>query len=285
MKLLRVGREGSEIPCMLDDTGTARDVSPLVADFTPQTIPLLADTLGNTDPTTLEAVETAGARIGTPMTQPRNIYCIGLNYSDHAAEAGMDIPEEPILFNKASGTFCAPNDPILYSPKMSKLDWEVELGIVIGTAALNVERENALDHVLGYTVVNDVSERSWQLERGGQWAKGKGFPNFCPTGPWIVTGDEVADARALPMWLDVNGQRMQSGNTNTMIFDVATIVSYLSEFMRLEPGDLICTGTPPGVGAGMKPPVWLGPGDNVSLGIDGLGEQQQRVVNLSEVAA
>ncbi|MFY0682670.1 MAG: fumarylacetoacetate hydrolase family protein [Thalassovita sp.] len=280
MKFLRLGAEGKEVPCVLDTSNEARDISSLVADISPDSITDLVAAVAGVDLSTLPVVAQDGVRVATPMAQPRNIYCIGLNYSDHAAEAGMEIPAEPILFNKASGTFCAPFDPILYSPKMTKLDWEVELGIVIGKSALNITKEEAMDHVLGFTLVNDVSERSWQLERGGQWAKGKGFPNFCPTGPWIVTADEVDDAKALPMWLDVNGQRMQNGNTDTMIFDVATIVSNLSEFMRLEPGDLICTGTPPGVGAGMKPPVWLKVGDEVKLGIDGLGEQAQTVVSL-----
>lgn len=280
MKLLRVGELGAEIPCLMDANGVVRDVSSLVADFNPQTIATLIATLAGIDLLNLPAVDTQGQRIGAPMDQPKNIYCIGLNYTDHAKEAGMAIPEEPILFNKASGTYCGPNDDILYSPKMTKMDWEVELGIVIGKPALNISKEEALDHILGYTLINDVSERAWQLERGGQWAKGKGFPNFCPTGPWIVTGDEVGDAKQLDMWLDVNGQRMQTGNTRTMIFDAATIVSYLSEFMRLEPGDLICTGTPPGVGAGMNPQVWLNIGDKVTLGIEGLGEQAQTVVAL-----
>ncbi len=280
MKLVRVGVAGREIPCIVDAKGVARDASSVVADFGPDTIEALPSLLAGLDQSALPAVETNGARIGTPMTQPRNIYCIGLNYSDHAAEAGLPIPSEPILFNKASGTFCAPNDPILYSPKMTKLDWEVELGIVIGKPALNISKDDALDHILGYTLVNDVSERAWQMEREGQWAKGKGFPNFCPTGPMIVSGDELDDAKALGMWLDVNGQRMQTGNTDTMIFDPATIVSYLSEFMRLEPGDLICTGTPPGVGAGMSPQTWLQIGDKVTLGIDGLGEQAQTVTAL-----
>jgi 2-keto-4-pentenoate hydratase/2-oxohepta-3-ene-1,7-dioic acid hydratase in catechol pathway len=280
MKLLRIGPEGQEVPCVLDAGGAARDVSSLVADFTPRTIAGLVELLAGADLAALPAVATSGARIAPPVAQPRNIYCIGLNYSDHAAEAGMAIPSEPILFNKSASTYCGPNDPILYSPKMTKLDWEVELGIVIGKTALNITRDAAPDHILGYTLVNDVSERAWQMERGGQWAKGKGFPNFCPTGPWVVTGDEVDNARALGMWLDVNGRRMQTGNTDTMIFDPATIVSYLSEFIRLEPGDLICTGTPPGVGAGMKPPVWLQVGDRVTLGIDGLGEQAQTVIPL-----
>jgi len=280
MKLLRIGARGQEIPCVMDAAGAARDVSSLVADFSPETIPGVISALTGADLSALAVVATEGARIGTPMAQPRNIYCIGLNYSDHAAEAGLPIPSEPILFNKSSGSFCGPNDPILHSPKMTKLDWEVELGVVIGKPALNIEKADALDHVLGYTLVNDVSERAWQIEREGQWAKGKSFPNFCPTGPWIVTGDEIGDAKALDMWLDVNGERMQTGNTSTMIFDVATIVSYLSAFMRLEPGDLICTGTPPGVGLGRTPPVYLKVGDRVSLGVEGLGEQAQDVVPL-----
>lgn len=280
MKFLRLGDAGQEVPCVLDQNGMARDIRSVAADIGPDTIDGLQAKLANADLTALPEVSSDGARVSSPMAQPRNIYCIGLNYSDHAAEAGLPIPDEPILFTKSSGTFCAPNDPILHSPKMTKLDWEVELGIVIGKSALNITKAEAKDHILGYTLVNDVSERAWQQERSGQWSKGKSFPNFCPTGPVIVTGDEVGDAAALPMWLDVNGQRMQTGNTDTMIFDCQTIVSYLSEFLRLEPGDLICTGTPPGVGAGMKPQVWLNPGDVVRLGIDGLGEQTQTVVAL-----
>lgn len=280
MKFLRVGNENQEIPCVMEGQGAVRDISSLVGDISPDTIRKLVEKLDGVDLGSLPEVQTEGIRIAPPMAQPRNIYCIGLNYSDHAAEAGMEIPSEPILFNKSSGTYCGPFDPILFSPKMTKLDWEVELGVVIGKSTLNISKDQALDHVLGYTLVNDVSERSWQLERGGQWAKGKGFPNFCPTGPWIVTGDELDDASALPMWLDVNGYRMQTGNTKTMVFDVATIVSYLSEFMRLEPGDLICTGTPPGVGMGKSPPVFLGIGDKVSLGIEGLGTQAQTVVKI-----
>ncbi|WP_037905981.1 fumarylacetoacetate hydrolase family protein [Sulfitobacter mediterraneus] len=280
MKFLRLGDAGQEVPCVLDQNGMARDIRSVAADIGPDTIDGLQAKLANADLTALPEVSSDGARASSPMAQPRNIYCIGLNYSDHAAEAGLPIPDEPILFTKSSGTFCAPNDPILHSPKMTKLDWEVELGIVIGKSALNITKAEAKDHILGYTLVNDVSERAWQQERSGQWSKGKSFPNFCPTGPVIVTGDEVGDAAALPMWLDVNGQRMQTGNTDTMIFDCQTIVSYLSEFLRLEPGDLICTGTPPGVGAGMKPQVWLNPGDVVRLGIDGLGEQTQTVVAL-----
>ena len=280
MKLLRLGAVGSEIPCILDENNIARNASSIVSDFTPDTIPNLKGLLSGVSIDGLPAVPMHNIRVATPMAQPRNIYCIGLNYSDHAAEAGMAIPDEPILFNKSSGTFCAAFDPILFAPKMTKLDWEVELGIVIGKPALNISKAQALDHILGYTLVNDVSERAWQLERGGQWAKGKGFPNFCPTGPWIVTGDEVNDGRSLSMWLDVNGTRMQTGNTDTMIFNIPTIVSYLSEFMRLEAGDLICTGTPPGVGSGMNPPRYLNIGDNIKLGIDGLGEQTQTVIAL-----
>ncbi len=280
MKFLRIGAAGAERPCVVDASGVARDVSSLVPDFTPETIPLLDEALDDADLDPLPVAATDGQRIGTPMTQPRNIYLIGMNYRDHAREAGVAIPAEPILSNKSSGSFCAPNDPILYSPTMTRLDWEVELGVVIGRTALNVGIREALDHVLGFTVVNDVSERAWQIERGGQWAKGKGFPNFCPTGPMIVTGDEVDDARELEMWLDVNGERMQTGNTREMIFDPAAIVSNLSEFIRLEPGDLICTGTPPGIGYAKEPPIYLRVGDRVSLGIEGLGEQMQEVVPL-----
>ncbi len=285
MKYIRVGAEGAETPCVLDASGIARDVSSVVADFTPETIPFLDDSVRKADLDALPAVNTDGQRIGTPMTQPRNIYLIGMNYRDHAIEAGVDIPPEPILSNKSSGSFCAPNDPILFSPRMWKLDWEVELGLVISRSALNVREGDALDHVLGYTIVNDVSERAWQIDRGGQWAKGKGFPNFCPTGPMIVTGDEIDDAGALRMWLDVNGERMQTGNTREMIFGPAAIVSSLSEHIRLEPGDLICTGTPPGIGYAMTPPVFLKVGDRVSLGIEGLGEQTQEVVPLQSTGS
>lgn len=278
MKLMRVGDIGQEVPCILDQDGKARDVSRLVRDFTPETIAGLQQALADFDLSALPVVSLENVRIGAPVAQPKNIYCIGLNYSDHAKEAGMEPPKEPILFNKSSGTYCGPNDPILFSDKMTKLDWEVELGIVIGKQALNISQDQALEHILGYTVVNDVSERAWQLDRGGQWAKGKGFPNFCPTGPLVVTTDELGGADNLAMWLDVNGERMQSGNTNTMIFNPAFIVAYLSEFMRLEPGDLICTGTPPGVGMGKTPPLYLKPGDQVELSIDRLGTQSQRVV-------
>ncbi|SFL42797.1 fumarylacetoacetate hydrolase family protein [Shimia aestuarii] len=284
MKLMRFGdRDGAKTPCLLDGEGRARDASAIVGDFGPHRLtPEVIATLKATDPESLPVADVAGKRIAPPVAQPKNIYCIGLNYSDHAAEAGLPVPQEPILFNKSSGTYCGPNDDILYSPKMSKLDWEVELGIVIGKEALNIPKDAALDHILGFTVVNDVSERAWQQERGGQWAKGKSFPNFCPTGPVLVSGDELGDGGALDMWLEVNGKRMQTGNTDRMIFDCATIVSYLSEFIRLEPGDLICTGTPPGVGMGQSPQVWLKPGDVLRLGVEGLGEQSQQVVALGD---
>lgn len=280
MKLMRIGAKGAEVPCVLDSSGQARNVTAQVPDFTPDTVPWLMSRRADLNLSTCPVVEVEDQRIGAPLATPRNILCIGLNYSDHAIEAGMPIPEQPILFNKTSSTYCGPNDPILFAPNMTKLDWEVELGVFIGTPALHVSPAEALSHVLGYTVVNDVSERVWQIEKGGQWSKGKSFPNFCPTGPVLVTADEVEDPQDLPMWLDVNGTRMQTGSTATMIFDVATIISHLSQFMRLEAGDLILTGTPPGVGMGQKPQVWLQPGDVVSLGVDGLGAQRQIVTPL-----
>ncbi len=286
MKLLRYGnRDMSKTPCVMDADGRARDVSSIVRDFGPDTLsPDLMARLRAADLESLPVVSAEGRRVAPPVAQPRNIWCIGLNYSDHAAEAGLPVPAEPILFNKSSATYCGANDPILKSPKMTKLDWEVELGIIIGKCALNIDHDQAMDHIAGFVLVNDVSERAWQMERGGQWVKGKSFPNFCPTGPWLVTPDELGDVQALEMWLDVNGQRKQTGTTAKMIFDVTTIVSYMSEFCQLEPGDLICTGTPPGVGAGMKPPQYLNRGDVVALGIQGLGEQRQTVTPFAEVA-
>ncbi|WP_171133452.1 MULTISPECIES: fumarylacetoacetate hydrolase family protein [unclassified Ruegeria] len=279
MKLSRYGdRYGRKIPCIIDDEGVPRDASSLVEDFGPRTLsPELLDQLAATDPKSLPVADVEGKRLAPPIAQPFNIWCVGLNYSDHAAEAGLPVPEEPILFNKSTVTYCGPNDQILKSPQMTKLDWEVELGIIIGKPALNITKDQAMDHIAGFVLVNDISERAWQMERSGQWVKGKSFPNFCPTGPFLATKDEVSDVQNLNMWLDVNGKRMQTGSTSTMIFDVTTIVSYMSEFTRLEAGDLICTGTPPGVGAGMKPQVWLNEGDVVRLGIDELGEQSQTV--------
>ncbi|URK86033.1 fumarylacetoacetate hydrolase family protein (plasmid) [Rhizobium sp. RCAM05350] len=280
MRLIRIGeRHGAKIPCVLDQQDQPHDVSALVADFTPDTLSAaLLDQLRDADLSSFPKVDPTGLRIAPPVAQPHNIWCIGLNYSDHAAEAGMAIPAEPILFNKSSATYCGPNDPIYHSAQMTKLDWEVELGIIIAKPTLGITPAQAMQHIAGFVVVNDVSERAWQMERGGQWVKGKSFPNFCPTGPWLVTPDEVGDVQALEMWLDVNGSRMQTGSTAKMIFDAAFIVAYMSEFCQLEPGDLICTGTPPGVGHGMKPPRYLSVGDTVSLGIAGLGEQRQFVV-------
>jgi 2-keto-4-pentenoate hydratase/2-oxohepta-3-ene-1,7-dioic acid hydratase in catechol pathway len=278
MKLLRVGDPGAERPCAEDETGTLRDISAIVSDIGPETIPGLIDLLTPGALAAQPVAQTGGVRIGAPIARPRNVWCIGLNYSDHAAESGMPVPDEPILFTKPAGTVCGPNDPILKSPAMRKLDWEVELAVVIGKPALEVPREAALEHVLGYTIANDVSERHWQIERGGQWTKGKGYPNFCPTGPWLVTRDELGEANDLAMSLDVNGERKQTGTTATMIFGVAEIVSYLSTFCLLEPGDLICTGTPPGVGMGRKPPENLEVGDTVRLEIEKLGVQESRVV-------
>lgn len=278
MKLMRLGPLGQETPCVLDIEGIARDVSSIVADFSPQAIPGLREALSGADISALPAVSQDDVRIGSPIARPHNVWCIGLNYSDHAAEAGMPVPEEPILFTKPSSTVCGPNDPIIKAANSTKLDWEVELGVVVSKPALNVALEDAMNYVLGYTVVNDVSERAWQLERGGQWSKGKGYPNFCPTGPVLVTGDELANPGNLAMHLSVNGDQKQNGKTSTMIFDVKTIVSYLSQFCLLEPGDLICTGTPPGVGMGLKPQQYLNVGDNVELDIEGLGSQTQTVV-------
>ena len=285
MRLMRLMYEGDMIvPCVLDSEGEARDVRPLVSEFGPET-------LGSDVMRQLAASEIRDFPLAPqdpsatlpPISRPGTIWCIGLNYMDHAREAGLPVPDEPILFTKAGSTFCGPNDPIPFAPAMTKLDWEVELGVVIGAPAFGVSPEKALDHVAGYVVVNDVSERAWQMERGGQWVKGKSFPNFCPTGPLLVTPDDVGDVQNLDMWLEVNGRRMQAGNTSTMIFSVATIISYLSGFARLEPGDLICTGTPPGVGAGMKPPRGLAPGDVVTLGIGGLGSQRQIVTRIEEL--
>ena len=280
---LRTG-QGRILPCLVDEAGEVRDASALIPDVGPDTLGTdLFDRLAAADVRALPAVPQGQLALAPPIARPRTIWCIGLNYADHALEAGLPIPYEPILFNKSGATFCGPDDPILFAGSMTKLDWEVELGVVIGAPAFGVSPHKALAHVAGYVVVNDLSERAWQMERGGQWVKGKSFPNFCPTGPVLVTPDEVPDVQNLDMWLDVNGQRMQRGSTSSMIFSVATIVSYLSGFTRLEAGDLICTGTPPGVGAGMIPPRWLAPGDVVTLGIAGLGVQRQVVRKIEDV--
>ena len=278
MKLLRHGEKGSEKPGMLDADGNIRDLSGHVADIDGST--LGADALAKLaaiDPSGLPLVS-GSPRLGVPVANPSKILCIGLNYSDHAIEAGQPIPDEPVLFMKSTTSLNGPNDKVVLPRGSGKGDWEGELGIVIGERASYVDESAALDHVAGYTLVNDVSERQYQLESTGQWVKGKSADTFCPVGPWLVTRDEVADPGALDIWLELDGKRMQDGNTRTMIFSVATIVSYVSRHMTLLPGDIIPTGTPPGVGLGMKPPVFLRPGNIMRLGITGLGEQRQEVV-------
>ena len=279
MKLLRVGEKGAEKPAMLDPSGTLRDLSAHVRDI--DGIALAPDSLSKLtaiDPSSLPEVKGA-PRIGPCVARPVNFVCIGLNYADHAAEAGMEIPEEPVVFLKSLGSISGANDDVIMPRGSSKVDWEVELGIVIGTSASYVPENQAMDHVAGYCVVNDVSEREFQIERGGTWDKGKGCDTFGPTGPWMVTKDEVPDPQALALWVDVDGQRMQDGNTRTMIFGVRKLVSYVSHFMTLHAGDVIATGTPPGVGLGKKPtPVFLKPGQVMQAGVEGLGEQKQRLV-------
>jgi len=282
MKLVRFGDAGQEKPGLIDANEQIRDLSGLVPDITGATLSAeTLDRIRNTDPSTLPAAP-AGQRLGACVGQVRNFIAIGLNYADHAAETGAAIPAEPIIFNKAPSCIVGPNDDVIIPRGSQKTDWEVELAIVIGARASYIGANEALDFVAGYCVCNDVSEREYQLERGGTWTKGKGCPTFGPLGPWLVTKDEISDPQNLSIWLDVNGERMQNGSTKTMIFNVAQIVSYVSHFMILEPGDVITTGTPPGVGMGMKPPRYLKAGDVVSLGIEGLGEQRQRVVAFEE---
>ena len=277
MKLLRYGPQGSEKPGLLGNDGKLRDLSAHVTDIGPAELsPSGLRALGALNPADLPVV--AGTpRLGTPFAGTRSFVAIGLNYADHAAESNLPIPAEPILFNKWISCLQGPNDDIIIPRGSQKTDWEVELGVVIGTAASYVTEAEALQHVAGYVVVNDVSERAYQIERGGTWDKGKGCKTFGPVGPWLVTSDEVGDPQKLALWLEVNGKRVQDGNTGTMIFGVAKLVSYCSEFMQLQPGDIITTGTPPGVGMGMKPPVFLKPGDVMRLGIEKLGEQTQQV--------
>ena len=278
MKLVRYGQPGAEKPGLVDSNGMVRDLSGHVADIDGSTLsPGSLETLAAIDPASLPAAD-AGARLGCPVGNVGKLLCIGLNYTDHAAETGMPIPDEPILFMKATTSICGPNDSVVLPRGSVKSDWEVELGVVIGSRASYVEEDDALDHVAGYCVVNDVSERQYQLESTGQWVKGKSADTFAPIGPWVVTKDEIPDPGALDMWLDVDGQRCQDGNTRTMIFGVKTLVSYVSRYMTLMPGDIIPTGTPPGVGAGRKPPVFLKPGNVMRLGVAGLGEQRQEVV-------
>jgi len=284
MKLVRVGKPGAERPGLLDRDGRVRDLFGVIGNIGPQELaPAALARLAAIDPATLPVLPVVeGGRFGVPWSGIGKIIAIGLNYADHAAEAGMPLPAEPIVFLKANTSLNGPNDNVMLPFESQKSDWEVELGVVIGATARNVSKAQALEYVAGYCVVNDVSEREFQLERGGTWDKGKGCDTFCPAGPWLVTRDEVPDAQKLAMWLDVNGQRMQKGSTATMVFDVPTIVSYVSRFMTLEPGDLIATGTPPGVGMGFKPPRYLRAGDVMRLGVEGLGEQSQTVVAYGE---
>jgi 2-keto-4-pentenoate hydratase/2-oxohepta-3-ene-1,7-dioic acid hydratase in catechol pathway len=278
MKLLRYGPPGAEKPGMLDADGAIRDLSGEVADIAGEALSDAGlERLRRLDLARLPLVE-PGVRLGPCVGGIGKYVCIGLNYSDHAAETGATVPSEPIIFMKATSAVCGPNDDVIIPRGSRKTDWEVELGVVIGTRAKYVAEAEAMAHVAGYCVINDVSERAFQIERQGQWTKGKSCDTFGPTGPWLVTRDEVADPQALRMWLTVNGETRQDGSTATMVYGVAHLVSYLSQFMSLMPGDVISTGTPPGVGMGMKPPSYLRPGDVVALGIEGLGEQRQTCV-------
>ncbi|MBV7434567.1 fumarylacetoacetate hydrolase family protein [Cardiobacteriaceae bacterium TAE3-ERU3] len=276
MKLLRYGNKGQEKPGLLDDDGKIRDLSAVVEDIDGATLANKLGELQKLDVSSLPVVD-GEPRLGACVGKVGKFICIGLNYSDHAAETGADIPEEPVIFNKWTSAISGPNDDIIIPRDSKKTDWEVELGVVIGKGGSYIDEADALDHVAGYCVINDVSEREFQIERGGTWDKGKGCDSFGPIGPWLVTKDEVTDPQKLSMWLEVDGKRYQDGSTETMIFSVAHVVSYLSRFMSLQPGDVISTGTPPGVGLGQKPPVYLRAGQVVRLGIEGLGEQQQNV--------
>ena len=289
MKLLRYGPRGQEKPGLLDDQGTIRDLSGHIADIIPAEVtPEALARLRALDPASLPAVDGA-PRIGVPVNGIQKFIAIGLNYADHAREAGLEPPPEPIFFTKAISCLTGPNDEVMIPRGSEKTDWEVELGVIIGKTCRYVEQDQALDHVAGYVLVNDVSERAFQKELGSQWDKGKGCDTFGPTGPWLVTPDEVGDCQALDMFLDVNGRRMQTGNTATMIFPVAECIAYVSRFITLYPGDLLITGTPPGVGEGQKPDkIFLKPGDEIRLGVSKLGEQRQQVVawrNLNDEAA
>ena len=279
MKLLRYGPVGAEKPGMLDANGQIRDLSAHIPDIAHGVLTNegMAQ-LANLDVNALEVVS-GSPRIGACVGHVGKFICIGLNYADHAAESGMEPPKEPVMFFKATSAVCGPNDDVIIPRGSEKTDWEVELGVVIGEEARYVSEEDALNHVAGYCVVNDLSERAFQLERGGQWVKGKSADTFGPIGPWLVSRDEIADPQKLPMWLDVDGKRYQDGSTETMIFGVAHLVSYVSQFMSLQPGDIISTGTPKGVGMGQKPnAIYLKPGQEMRLGIDGLGAQQQKTI-------
>lgn len=278
MKLLRYGPKGAEKPGLLDDDGTIRDLSAVVSDVSGKALSEgLIDSLSGLDVKSLPVVD-GKPRLGPCVGGVGKFICIGLNYADHAAESGMELPEEPVVFFKATSAICGPDDTVEIPRNSVKTDWEVELGVVIGKEAKYVSEADALDHVAGYCVINDVSERDFQLHRSGQWVKGKSADTFGPIGPWLVTRDEVADPQDLAMWLEVNGHRYQNGSTRTMYFGVATVIAHLSQFMSLQPGDVISTGTPPGVGMGQKPQTYLKPGDKIELGIDGLGQQSQDVV-------
>jgi 2-keto-4-pentenoate hydratase/2-oxohepta-3-ene-1,7-dioic acid hydratase in catechol pathway len=279
MKLVRYGDAGRERPALIDEAGGLRDLSGLVPDISGETLlPHNLDRLRNVDPASLPRIDDS-LRIGPCVGAVGKFVCVGLNYSDHAAESGLPVPSEPVLFMKATSAICGPNDNVEIPRGSEKTDWEVELGIVIGKPTKYVSEADALSHVAGYCVVNDVSERAFQIERGGQWDKGKGCDTFGPIGPWLVTTDEIPDPQDLHMWLEVDGKRYQDGSTRTMIFGVAHLVSYISQFMSLQPGDIISTGTPPGVGLGQKPPVYLKPGQTMRLGIQGLGEQTQTTIS------
>ena len=278
MKLVRYGQSGKEKPGLIDGAGKIRALGDIIADIGGDTLsPKVLARLAKIKPDALPLVR-GTPRLGPCVADVGNFIAVGLNYADHAAETGAAIPKEPILFNKAPSCIVGPNDDVVIPKSSEKTDWEVELAIVIGSHASYVAENEALNYVAGYCLCHDVSEREFQIERSGQWMKGKGCPTFGPLGPWLVTKDEIADVQKLDMWLDVNGARMQKGSTATMIFDVKKLVSYISHFMILEPGDVITTGTPPGVGMGMKPPRFLKAGDTVSLSIEGLGQQAQRVV-------
>ena len=277
MKLVRYGAAGAEQPGLLDSDGNIRDLSRVVADIDGTVLATKLDEVKALNPAELPLVS-GSPRLGPPVAKISKLVCVGLNYSDHAAETGNPIPKEPVLFMKATSAISGPNDPVILPKGSQKSDWEVELGIVIGKKASYVSEADAMQHVAGYVIVNDVSEREFQIERsGGQWDKGKGCDTFAPIGPWLVTADEIPDPQNLAMWLEVDGKRYQNGSTRTMIFDVKAVVSYISQFMTLNPGDIIPTGTPPGVGLGLKPPVFLQPGNVMRLSIEGLGEQQQDV--------
>ncbi|BAN25545.1 fumarylacetoacetate hydrolase family protein [Caballeronia insecticola] len=280
MKLLRYGAPGREKPGLLDSSGAIRDLSGVIGDIAGEALlPESLARLAKLDPATLPIVP-AGERIGPCVGRIGKFICIGLNYADHAAESNLPVPSEPVVFNKWLSAVVGPNDDVRIPRGSKKTDWEVELGVVIGKGGAYIDEADALSHVAGYCVINDVSEREYQIERGGTWDKGKGCDTFGPIGPWLVTADEVPDPHKLPLWLEVDGKRYQNGNTSTMIFKVGEIVSYLSRFMSLQPGDVISTGTPPGVGMGQKPEaVYLRAGQTMRLGIEGLGEQQQRTVD------